>query len=172
MDYLNIIATRSLVLFAPQRPAVPHSAKSSSSSHGSSEHDGLLVPPSPIAIPITSIMASDTDLAYFLLQQIFAVQPESTFANSLGTSPGSVDRALRIEGEVLVWREIDKAKRFVRALGEWFAKTGSPNAMPESELKALARGCGLAMKKEVVHDDRLEHISMASHGSEHSAVLA
>ena len=50
------------------------------------------------------------------------------------------------EAEVMVWSEIDKAKMFIRTLGDWYAS--HPEGITESELEKLALGHGLSWKGE------------------------
>lgn len=50
------------------------------------------------------------------------------------------------EAEVLVWKEIDRAKMFARGLGEWIK--GSNGRIGERELRDLAEKFGLGIQDE------------------------
>ena len=50
---------------------------------------------------------------------------------------GVVEKGVKAEAEVLVWKQIDQAKMFLRALGEWYARSTS-RALTEKELRSLA----------------------------------
>lgn len=192
MDYLSILATRSLTLFprAHTHHACTLSATSSPDTPlASTPH---LVRPRPISIPIQNILLSDTDLAYFLVQHVLSHQPLSHVSFSRGLdSPGNVHgdqeagwmegspgeghglgyfgtsplsgygKPVIVEAEVMVWKEIDKAKNFVRSLGTWFA---GHTSMGEGDLKAMAEASGLGLGAgpgiEPDHeeeDDTLQH---------------
>lgn len=59
---------------------------------------------------------------------------------------GGVTKEVSGEAEVMVWSEIDKAKMFIRTLGEWYAS--HPEGITEGQLEKLAIGHGLAWKCE------------------------
>ena len=166
MDYLNIIATRSLVLFKPIR--TPHGSDS-----GPSTPTNSLITPPPIPMPIESIMDPKyhSQIAYFLMQHVLASQTHLTTNNAMGT----VSRDVMIEAEVMVWKEIDQCVRFVRKLGNEF---GSRGRIEEGEMKALAKEFGLGLKKEEAstptgsdYSTYSHHGSLANEGNT-DAVLA
>ncbi|KAK4686883.1 hypothetical protein P7C73_g3241, partial [Tremellales sp. Uapishka_1] len=131
MDYLSILATRSLMLF-------PSASKSSFTSPPSSPATPTLrlSRPAPISMSIQAVISNDANCAYFLLLHILS---------SSVISLGGVDKARMSEAEVMVWGEIGKAKSFARDLGEWFARLGS---IEEAALRAMAEKWGLGIKEE------------------------
>ncbi|ORY25922.1 hypothetical protein BCR39DRAFT_506867 [Naematelia encephala] len=144
MDYLTILATRSLVLFPRPKQQLHPRSSSTTSSLSSPKTPTMGVPsPSPIVMPIHSIVYDDSHTAHFLVQHLLR---DSGLGLGFGMSPG---REMTHEAEVLVWREIDKAKMFVRALGEWFAtSTDNDNSgrIDQGSLDALAAKFGLGIK--------------------------
>jgi hypothetical protein len=219
MDYLTILATRYVILFPHPITTMHAPLPSTSSAPHTPTGTAHLVRPTPISIPIQSILLSDTDLAYFLVRHVLSSQPVSqlSFSRALSLSPptdpltlaqhdeheheegqalatsnqngmspgayfgnspvGGYGKEITVEAEVMVWKEIDKAKNFVRALGSWVAGHGS---MSEGELKALAEVYGLGVNidgQEGVHlkshiEESLDGVPehSISHGSAHSAV--
>lgn len=136
MDYLTIIATRSLVLFPITSGTAerPLSASSIDTLTPFAKPSTTLPRPSPVTIPIHSLMHSDTDCAYFLLTHIFTSHPTSTMivANHLC----GINKELTREAEILVWSEIDRAKMFIRDLGRWCGD--HPERITLGELQNLA----------------------------------
>lgn len=59
---------------------------------------------------------------------------------------GDVSKEVAGEAEIMVWCEIDKAKMFIRTLGEWFAN--HPEGISESQLGKLAEAWGIGWKGE------------------------
>jgi len=51
------------------------------------------------------------------------------------------------DAEGLVWKEVEKGKQFVRAVGEWFG-AGSDGGISDYQLKVLAQRCGVVVKDE------------------------
>ena len=133
MDYLTVISTRSVILFVcpkstDQRSVPPDSSRTTPKT--------VIVSPSPIGMPINSLMNNESDCAHFLLHQIFT----STF------SLGSVGKEISAEAELIVWKEIDRATLFIRKLGQWFA-TSSSGKIGEKELKRLTGKFGLELEE-------------------------
>jgi hypothetical protein len=58
-----------------------------------------------------------------------------------------MDKKLMADAEGLVWKEVEKGKEFVRAVGEWFGAAGA-GGISDAQLKVLARGCGVEIKDE------------------------
>ena len=50
------------------------------------------------------------------------------------------------DAEGMVWKEVEKGKQFVRAVGEWF--NGSDGGISDYQLKVLAQRCGVVVKEE------------------------
>lgn len=50
------------------------------------------------------------------------------------------------DAEGMVWKEVEKGKQFVRAVGEWFGK--SDKGISDYQLKILAQMCGVVVKDE------------------------
>jgi hypothetical protein len=50
------------------------------------------------------------------------------------------------DAEGMVWKEVEKGKQFVRAVGEWFGK--SDRGISDYQLKILAQTCGVVVKEE------------------------
>ena len=160
-----MIATRSLVLFQ-----APLHLDSPSTWSNPNTPTTARAPPTPISMPIQSLMYGDTDCAYFLLQHIL----------SASLPLGGIGKEVSAAAEVMVWNEIDKAKMFVRALGEWYANFRNEK-IEEKDLRALAKrfGVGLQAEKEgngegLMEIDRsLRSVGFSEHsGSEAAIVLA
>jgi hypothetical protein len=81
-----------------------------------------------------------------------------------------MDKKLIADAEGLVWKEVEKGKQFIRAVGEWFGAAGSVEGINDAQLKALARRCGVQIKEEEeemgMEHDRVEHVDKS--GSIHS----
>ncbi|WWD18601.1 hypothetical protein CI109_103054 [Kwoniella shandongensis] len=145
MDYLTILSSRSLILFPSSSSSSPLRATQLPPGSPTTTPPSLnaLLPPIPISIPISSIIYADTDCAYFLLHHLLS-------STGGGSVLGNTDKEVLGEAEVIVWREIDRAKLFTRALGKWFATPGigAERKMDEKELLHLAEKYGLGMKCE------------------------
>lgn len=50
------------------------------------------------------------------------------------------------DAEGMVWKEVEKGKQFVRAVGEWFGQ--SDRGISDYQLKILAQRCGVVVKDE------------------------
>jgi hypothetical protein len=91
MDYLSILATRSLTLFPRAHTQHTRTLSATSSPDTPLASTPHLVRPRPVSIPIQNILLSDTDLAYFLVQHVLSHQPLSHMSFSRGLhSPGSL----------------------------------------------------------------------------------
>ncbi|TXT13354.1 hypothetical protein VHUM_00721 [Vanrija humicola] len=120
MDYLTILATRSVVLFhTPTVRKVPGST-------------AYLLPPKPIAVSLLKLIYGDTECAYFLIDHVLEGARSSTH--------GEFNPATAVEA--IAWKEIDRAKVFSRALGQLFARVDS---VSESQVHELAASHGLEL---------------------------
>jgi hypothetical protein len=64
-----------------------------------------------------------------------------------------MEKRMANEAEGIVWKEINKGKAFVRAIGEWFGGS-RVGIISQPELKALADACGVVLKEvDDEHDD-------------------
>lgn len=115
-------------------------------------------------------MYGESDCANFLLHHVI------TFNVSLL----AVNKIVSAEAEVMVGKQINQAQVFCRALGEWFAKSGS-GRIGEKELRRLAGryDLGLKAKKDELMMSRGSHgLSVRSlsdvgdHISDRTVVLA
>jgi hypothetical protein len=158
VDYLTVLATRSLVFFplsSPfSHPISPNSnASSSSSPNTTPESRSHFLNPEPVTLPLQSLAWADRQCALFLLDHFLATalpSYESPSAYNLSSSPGTIshmDKKLMADAEGLVWKEVEKGKEFVRAVGEWFGAAGA-GGISDAQLKVLARGCGVEIKDE------------------------
>ncbi|RSH90990.1 hypothetical protein EHS25_010166 [Saitozyma podzolica] len=198
MDYLSILATRSLTLFPRVHTHHARTLSATSSPDTPLASTPHLVRPRPVSIPIQNILLSDTDLAYFLVQHVLSHQPLSHVSFSRGFhSPGNLHgsqedggmegspgegheghglgyfgpsplsgygKPFIVEAEVMVWKEIDKAKNFVRSLGTWFA---GHTSMGEGDLKAMAETSGLGLRLgagDHIEPDHAEEEVVLEHG--------
>jgi hypothetical protein len=144
MDYLTIIATRSLILFPHHsKPAHHRTLSSSSSGSSASVHTptASLPDPAPISMAIHNFMASDADCAYFLVTHVLT--HPSLYPSSVAL--GGVSKDVAAEAETMVWMEIDKAKTFIHRLGEWFATHAE--WITEDDLEKLALAVGLGWRE-------------------------
>jgi len=147
MDYLTIIATRSLILFPHTLRPVHHRTLSSSSSGSSaSVHTptASLPTPAPVSMAIHNFMTNDADCAYFLVTHILT--HPSLYPSSVAL--GGVSKDVAAEAEIMVWQEIAKATNFIRRLGEWFATHAE--GITEDELEKLALSVGLAWREDAL----------------------
>ncbi|KAK8858705.1 hypothetical protein IAR55_002934 [Kwoniella newhampshirensis] len=145
MDYLTILATRALILFPPtwtSHESLITTSRLASSPTTTPPTSHLLLSPTPISIPISSILNADTDCAYFLIHHILSTTPQGGLRTT--------DKEVLREAEVVVWREIDRAKLFTRALGAWFANAHKSGVgkLGERELGELAEKYGLGLQNE------------------------
>ncbi|WVQ83037.1 hypothetical protein IAT38_005175 [Cryptococcus sp. DSM 104549] len=149
MDYLTILSTRSLILFP--HPTAGHygspvSSPTTPTPASTSPKPRLLLPPSPIAIPVSSILYSDNDTAYFLVHHVLSSNASSV-PNSSSAKGGVQGKEATAEAEVMAWREVDRARMCVLALGQWFAHTHPGRAgMDEAELQQIAAQYGVGIK--------------------------
>ena len=58
------------------------------------------------------------------------------------------------DAEGMVWKEVEKGKQFVRAIGEWYATSGG--GMRDDTLRKLAGKYGLVIKDEESREERHE----------------
>lgn len=126
MDYLTILATRSLILFSGGKP----SSSVTPMSWG--------ISPPPVSMPLLSLMHDDTHCAFFLANHVL---------NSVGAPPAThavandaTHRAMNQHAEVLAWQQIDRAKTFARELGLFYGRVDS---VCEEEIAALAASHGI-----------------------------
>ena len=153
MDYLDILSTRSLLLFSPTKPS--HQSDSPNTTPSTPTSDLPASSPARIAMPIQSLMEGHSECVYFLVTHVLATafQPHSTSPGapgSLGSDGlfeglGGTPKELVGEAELLVWKEMDKAKMFGRDLGQWFRGQGN-SRIGEKELERLAQKWGLQLQ--------------------------
>jgi hypothetical protein len=127
MDYLTILDTRSLLLFA-----TPSASTTSHTSHRDSPPTTptiSLPAPKPIAIPLSNLVSPDTHLFFFLQKHILGRPEHQTTGDE------------RVEAEVMVWRELAKAGTFIRDLG----MAAGRGEIREEGLRKGARRCGLVL---------------------------
>ncbi|WVO18154.1 hypothetical protein L204_105857 [Cryptococcus depauperatus] len=149
MDYLTLLTTCSLTLFTSAHPspcASPATPKTSS-----------VIAPSPVSIPIFSILNGDTETAWFLLTHVLASHPGQLT---------NVDKQIREAAEVLVWREMDRANMCIRALGSWFESNGQEIGMCQLEKLAKEYGVGVAFGNEKGSSPVHPHTSCHERGME------
>lgn len=159
MNYLDIIAHGSLVLFAtpvPPKPAHHRSFSSDStttpplSPHSAPGTPAILPRPGPVEVSILNLMSSDTDCAYYLLTHV--LEHASVFHPNAASLSGEasadplsgVTKEALAEAEVMAWREVDKGKMFTRNLGEWYATHSQ--GISEDQLRDLATTWGVEWK--------------------------
>jgi hypothetical protein len=58
-----------------------------------------------------------------------------------------MDKRLIADAEGMVWKEVEKGKQFIRAVGEWFGR-GDAGRISDDQLKSIARRCGVYIKIE------------------------
>lgn len=158
VDYLTLLATRSLVFFPHDQPFSSPSSPDPSSSSPQSTPEAQrhhMLPPDPVTIPLQSLAWADRECAIFLLNHLLAnalpsYEPNPAFSASPGTV-SAMEKRIAAEVEGLVWKEVEKGKQFIRAIGEWYGT--SRGGMSDETLKALAKGCGVSIKD----DDEMEH---------------
>lgn len=138
MDYITVIATRSIILFPGQKPIHKHSTSASSCLNTPTT---AITPPTPISMPIQSLMYDVNECAHFLLHHLLT-----------SSSLGAVGKDVSAEAEVMVWKEIDRATLFVRGIGEWFAAAKHAK-IREKDLRRIAGKYGVR-SKEVKEDER------------------
>jgi hypothetical protein len=179
VDYLTVLATRSLVFF-PYNSAFSHplspNPNSSASPETTPEARSHFLDPEPVTLPLQSLAWADKQCALFLLDHFLATalpSYESPSSFTLSSSPNTIsnmDKKLIADAEGLVWKEVEKGKQFIRAVGEWFGAAGSVEGINDAQLKALARRCGVQIKEEEeemgMEHDRVEHVDKS--GSIHS----
>lgn len=135
MDYLTILTTCSLLLFTNEAARPTRSDSPGSAGPITPEQSTRLLPLTPINVSIESIVHSDVECAYFLLQHIL---------RDISFDGGSADRNTLLEGEALVWQAMDRAKGFARAIGHWFA-VHPKQRMGDKQLEALAMRHGVRL---------------------------
>ncbi|RXK36169.1 hypothetical protein M231_06574 [Tremella mesenterica] len=174
MDYLTILATRSLILF--QSPPMVYTPPKSPPTTPTANI--MLLPPESINMPLHSLLYADTDCAYFLLRHILLHslplpihdsplalgitlndQHHDTFHDHHDVTPhdqprppygradsvGQASRELLAQAESTAWGEIDKAKKFGVALGRWFGNQRGGKGIGEDQLRGLAEKYGLGL---------------------------
>ncbi|WVQ65622.1 uncharacterized protein L199_003800 [Kwoniella botswanensis] len=159
MDYLTILSTRSLILF-PSHHSLPsnipiHRPLPTSPLSSPISPTFILLPPEPIALPISSLLYNETNCRYYLIHHVLTTTQSDPFRLQKD------DRRKRNEVEVMVFKELDRVKMFVRELGNWFNKQ-SVNGMEEDELRDLAGKYGLGLQMDLPKGDG----HAASHGYE------
>ena len=110
MDYLNLVSTRSIILFAPPSPTIyPSIPRDEFSSPPASpttptaalKHFTQPLPlPQPIAIPLDAFHSGgrdDSDLAYFLVRHVLASWAKARGPDGGGSYDGSDTSSLRVE---------------------------------------------------------------------------
>lgn len=164
MDYLTVLASRSLVFFPPHdddhhhaRPQLPLSPNpnDTASPDSTPESRHQLLAPEPVFIPLQSLAWADRECALFLLNHLLSAalpsyEPNPAFSASPGTV-SAMEKKLVAESEGLVWKEVEKGKQFVRAIGEWFGRT-NVGGMSDETLSALALACGVHLKDSDTDD--------------------
>ena len=164
MDYLDLLATRSLILFSPPTSTIhlsPLHTDDSPNTTPQTPNTGLPDPaaPEPVSMPIQSLIEGSSDCHYFLITHVLATaivpsavspvgSPGSASSDSNwvgGGSLGGTPKELIGEAELLVWKEMDKAKMFGRELGQWFRGHGN-SRISEMELAQMAAKWGLKVK--------------------------
>ncbi|WVW84844.1 hypothetical protein I302_106879 [Kwoniella bestiolae CBS 10118] len=162
MDYLTILSTRSLILFPPSHilpSSLPlHRPLPSSPLSSPTSPTIILLPPEPIALPLSSLVYNETNCAYYLVHHVLSTtQP---FSQTHTTQ----DRGIQSEVEVIVAKELDRVRIFVRDLGRWFSKSLKNGGMEEGELKELAGRFGLAVEGVDHRDDGGHGLRGDGHG--------
>ena len=169
-----MLATRSLILFAP--PSTPTPAKQALES-GTAPHftpnstptrHPLLLAPESVTMPIQSLLYADADSAYYLIHHLLVHSLPTILEGSADSHcVASASREVRAEAEEAAWGEIAKAKQFGVALGRWFSVTRNDH-ITEQGLKDLAEAYGLGLQQ-----DQLEvHIGHELDEHEDHAALA
>lgn len=85
---------------------------------------------------------------------------------------GDVSKEVAGEAEIMVWCEIDKAKMFIRSLGEWYAQ--HPEGISESQVGKLAGAWGLGWdgEKDDGEVELIENVDLVNPLDHDSAVVA
>ncbi|WVQ73117.1 hypothetical protein IAR50_002681 [Cryptococcus sp. DSM 104548] len=184
MDYLTILTSCYITLFtSPPTHRSPFSSPCSSPT--STTMPSIILPPKPISIPVSSVLYNDNETAWFLMRHILAAplpNPLSPLANT-GTGSGSTGRAdsrrMEEEAEVMVWREIDRAKMCIRAIGGWFGKNGARIGAKELAMLGERFGVDVVVKEARVMPQRDRAQTITAHSHSHvirddtvSAVMA
>lgn len=144
MDYLTILATRSLVLF---ESPISHASSAAPSPVSSPASSILSVTPPPVSLPLLSLMRDDAHCAHFLSNHILESSGAGRDTHARAVSHEATDstthRAILQEAEVLAWQQICRAKTFAQELGRHYGRVDS---VREDDLAALAatHGIGLA----------------------------
>lgn len=152
VDYLTLLATRSLVFFPHDQPSPvssPNANLSSPDTTPEPQHHTML-PPDPVTIPLQSLAWADRECALFLLNHLLvnalpSYEPNPAFSASPGTV-SAMEKRITAEAEGLVWKEVEKGKQFIRAIGEWYAT--SRGGMSDEILRSLAKGSGVIIKDD------------------------
>ena len=76
-----------------------------------------------------------------------------------GSGLGGTPKEVVSEAEILVWKEMDKAKMFARELGQWFSHIGNIR-ISEKELERLAEKWGMMVQP--VEEDQVRPSRMRS----------
>ncbi|WWC88539.1 uncharacterized protein L201_003450 [Kwoniella dendrophila CBS 6074] len=155
MDYLTILSTQFLILF-PSPIALPHTSLHSHQSATDSPISSPITPtqssislqPTPTTLPLSSLVYNETNCAYYLIHHVTNTTQPFSYVD--------MDKNLAIEIEVVVWKEIDRVKMFVRALGEWFNHIHHIK-ISENDLAQLAGRFGLGLGSEGSEKDELHH---------------
>ncbi|KAL7418542.1 hypothetical protein Q5752_007000 [Cryptotrichosporon argae] len=151
MDYLALLASRSVLLFST--PTSPPTSPTTDSAFASSPvtptvavspkiHSAPLpgspslaprapLAPDPIAVPLHSILYADAHTAYHLTLHVLGS----------GAGAGEADPARVRAAERAVWAEIDKAQAFGRGLGAAWASRD----VGEAEASRLAEYYGVRL---------------------------
>lgn len=77
-----------------------------------------------------------------------------------------MEKRMVAEAEGLVWKEVEKGKQFVRAIGEWYATSGG--GMRDDTLRALAAKSGVVIKDLEAGEERYERKKEGSGMATHS----
>jgi hypothetical protein len=166
VDYLTVLATRSLIFFPHDQPhPLSPNPNQSSSPETTPEQRTTLLHPDPVYLPLQSLAWADNQCALYLLDHILSTclpnyEPSSPHTTSL------LDKRLIADAEGMVWKEVEKGKQFVRAVGEWF--NGSDGGISDYQLKVLAQRCGVVVKEEEEAYDYGHGIEAGKAGTVHS----
>lgn len=72
-----------------------------------------------------------------------------------------MNKRMMADAEGLVWKEVEKGKQFVRAVGEWFG-SGVDAGISDYQLKVIAQKCGVAVKDE--EEQGFQYVHEQGHG--------
>ncbi|TYJ58596.1 hypothetical protein B9479_000806 [Cryptococcus floricola] len=167
MDYLTILTSCYITLFtSPPSHRSPFSSPCSSPT--SSSMLSSILPPKPISVPVSSILYSDNETAWFLMRHILAPPLPNPFSPLANTGSGSAGRGdnkrMEEEAEVMVWREIDRAKMCIRAIGGWFGANGGRIGLKELAMLGEKFGVEVVVKESgSIQRDRGQTITAHSH---------